>query len=372
MGSIRTDVLVAGAGPAGISAAIASSLKGLRTVVVDVRKPPIDKPCGEGLLLEAVAALRQLGVPLHGGTARPLGGISFEGGGCQAVALLPRCGAFGLRRTSLHDMLVERATEVGVQFLWGARVTGLTPSGLRVNGEEATCRWVVAADGANSAVRKWAGFEAPRRASSRFGFRRHFAVKPWSNRVELHWADTCQMFVTPTGQDEICIAALADDPRMRLENALKLFPTVGERVKGAAATSSELGAITALGRSKRVARGRVALIGDASFTLDGIAGQGMGLAFQQAIALADAFASRDATLARYEAAHRRITRMPWRVTRFMLEMARRPWLWRKVLRLFARRPDVFSQVMRVHTGEKPADEVRMREVFGLGWQVLRA
>lgn len=364
------DVLVAGAGPAGIAAAIAASLKGFRTVVADIRKPPIDKPCGEGLLPEAVGALRQLGIHLNSGIAYPLTGISFQDDNCRAVSTLPRGAAFGLRRTSLHNLLVERAEEVGVTFLWGARVSGLTASGAVVNGRELRYRWIVGADGQNSAVRKWAGFAAPKRVSSRFGFRRHFAIAPWSSVVEVHWADVCQMFVTPAARDEICVAVLSNDPRMRIENALPLFPQVEMRLEGAAPTSNQMGAITALGRSKSVVRGNAALIGDASFTVDGIAGQGMGLAFRQALHLADAFACGD--LGRYEAAHRKITTTPWCLTRLMLAMAQRPWLRRKALRLFARRPDLFSQVVSVHTGEKRAEELRVREVCGLGWQVLRA
>ena len=370
MGSSRTDVLVVGAGPAGIAAAIASSLKGFRTVVADIRKPPIDKPCGEGLLPEAVGALRALGVRVNAGTACPLAGISFEGDGCRATATLPKNGAFGLRRTVLHDLLVERAAGVGVAFLWGARVSGLHARGAVVNGEQLITRWVVGADGQSSSVRKWAGFEPKKQASSRFGFRRHFAIQPWTDVVEVHWADQAQMFVTPAGPDEVCVAVLADDPRMRLENALPLFPKVAQHIRNALPSSAELGATTVLGRSHKVMQGNVALIGDASFTVDGIAGQGMGLAFQQAVQLAESFARNEPSW--YEIAHRQITATPWRVTRLMLEMARRPWLRGKALRLFARRPDLFSQVVSVHTGEKAADELRVREVFDLGWQVLRA
>jgi menaquinone-9 beta-reductase len=370
LGTSRADVLVVGAGPAGIAAGIAASLKGFQVVVADLRKPPIDKACGEGLLPAAAAALCALGVRLNAGSAYALRGICFEGDGCRAVAEWLPGAAFGLRRTALHDLLVERALEVGVQFVWGVRVSGLSACGAVVNGQEFACRWVVGADGQNSAVRKWAGLGPMRRASSRLGFRRHFATAPWSDLVEVYWADECQLFVTPTADDEVCVAVLGGDSQTRVEKAIALFPEVEKRLKGARATSSELGAVTVLGRLKGNVRGNVALIGDASFTLDAISGQGVGLGLQQAIQLAEALASDD--LAEYEAAHRRITRMPWRLTRLILAMARRPWLRRKALRLFAARPDLFSQVVSVHTGEKRAEKLKVREVFGLGWQVLRA
>jgi menaquinone-9 beta-reductase len=366
----RADVLVVGAGPAGIASAIAASLKGLRVVVADLRKPPIDKPCGEGLLPEAVVALRALGIDLNAVTAYPVSGIRFEGDNLRATAVLPREAAYGLRRTTLHDLMVERALRLGVTFRWGVRISGLCSRGAVVDGEEFGCQWVIGADGHNSAVRKWAGFASARQASSRFGFRRHFAIQPWSDLVEVYWADPCQLFVTPIAPDEVCLAVLTRDSRMRIENAFALFPQVEKRLRGARPTSGELGAVTVLARSKNVMRGRVAVVGDASFALDAIAGQGMGLAFRQATHLAEALAGNE--LFRYEAEHRRITATAWRFTRLLLEMTQRPWLRRKALRLFARRPDLFSQMVSAHTREKPADELKVHEVFGLGWQFLRA
>jgi len=62
---MKSDVLVVGAGPAGLATAIAAAAKGLRVTVADARRPPINKPCGEGLLPEAVEALRGIGIELN-------------------------------------------------------------------------------------------------------------------------------------------------------------------------------------------------------------------------------------------------------------------------------------------------------------------
>ena len=73
----ETDVLVVGGGPAGLAAAIAARAKGFRVVVADCSRPPIDKPCGEGLMPDALAALSQLGIAVRSEDSFPFRGIRF-------------------------------------------------------------------------------------------------------------------------------------------------------------------------------------------------------------------------------------------------------------------------------------------------------
>ena len=117
-------------------------------------------------------------------------------------------------------------------------------------------------------------------------------------------------------------------------------------------------------------RGNVALIGDASCTIDGVAGQGLSLALQQAAPLAEALAS--GNLKTYETAHRKLTTMAVRMTRLMLLLDRSAWLRRKALRLFERKPQVFAKVISVHTGQSSPENFKACEVIDLGWQVLCA
>lgn len=367
---VPVDVLVVGGGPAGLATAIAASQKNLRVVLVDPRKPPIDKPCGEGLLPEAVAALERFGIDLHSSVAFPFEGFRFLDETSSAEARIPRGRAFGLRRTVLHRMLADRAAEAGVSLLWGARISRFGGGGACIDGQFVASKWLIGADGQNSSVRRLAGLDPSRPARRRFGFRQHFALAPWTNCVEVHWGDHAQMIVTPTGAGEICVSLFSNRSRLRMDRTLEHFPALGERLRGAQPLSSEAGSVTSSGAARGVVRGNVALVGDASCAVDAVSGQGLSLAFQQALALADALASGD--LASYESAHRRITRTPVRVTRLLLMMHKSAAIRRRALRLFAAKPALFEKMIAVHAGGASPAALDAAEIFNLGWRVLRA
>jgi menaquinone-9 beta-reductase len=366
---MHTDVLIIGGGPAGLATAIAARGKGLRVTLLDHRAFPIDKACGEGLLPEAVAALRALGVDLGSVEAHPFVGLRFLAENISAQANFPHGRALGMRRTVLHTMLVDRALESGVVILPQTKISGFERDAVCAGGERIAYRWLVGADGQHSAVRRFARLESRLRRRQRFGFRRHYAVAPWSPFVDVHWARRCQMVVTPTNSGEVCVGMFTGDPGLRIDAALSSsFPEIARRVSGARILSSEAGSMTSLGRARAVRRGNVALVGDASSTVDGIAGQGLSLAFRQALYLADALVAGD--LAGYQVAHRRLNRLPTRMTRLLLLMSASSALRRRAMRLFARRPAIFAGLVAAHINPSPDSTLRPAEVLDLGWSLL--
>src|SRR6267142_2454477 len=62
---LETEILVIGGGPAGLAAAIAARKKGFEVMVADGARPPSDKACGEGLMPNTLAAIRELGIEIH-------------------------------------------------------------------------------------------------------------------------------------------------------------------------------------------------------------------------------------------------------------------------------------------------------------------
>ena len=356
----KTDVFVVGGGPAGLAAAIAARQKGFNVAVADVARPPIDKACGEGLMPESIHALRDLGVTFESEQSFNFRGVRFVEGRTSVQANFPGTSGIGVRRTCLHRLLVDRASELGVSLLWGTRVTGLSKDGVLADGATLPCRWVIGADGQKSRVRSWAGLDRARHESIRYGFRRHYQMQPWTDHVEVHWGTSCQVYVTPVGPQEVSVALLSSDARVRLDGALPQFPELNRRLAGAAISSSERGAVTALRSLHDVVRGSIILVGDASGSVDAITGEGLCLSFRQALALADALSSGD--LNSYQAEHRRLSQGPILTSRMLLSLDRFPKLRRRVLHTLEAQPAVFAKLLAMHVGE-PA--ISSRQVLGL-------
>jgi len=178
------------------------------------------------------------------------------------------------------------------------------------------------------------------------------------------------MLTTPVAVDEVCVSVLSRDSRLRLRHALPQFSELAAKFRDATPLTKELGDTTSLTRLRAVTRGHVALVGDASGTVDAITGHGLSLAFQQSLALADAF--EHATLATYESAHRKIALMPAIMTRLMLLMDRNAWIRARALRLFEFNPRLFAKLLAIHSGDAPLSEVRMGEIAEFGWKLLMA
>lgn len=343
-------MFVVGGGPAGLVAAIAARRKGFSVTLADGAGPGIDKPCGEGLMPETRASLAELGIVLDPSAGYPFKGIRFLHGSKQVSAEFTSGCGVGIRRPVLHSMLVARAEECGVRLLWNTPVSCITSNSVEMGETSIQARWIVGADGSGSRVRKWAGLDAPARRKQRHARRRHYAVKPWSEYVEIYWAAGLQAYVTPIAPEEVCVMLVAENPAEAMfERALDALPGLKARLGDAALTSRERGAITAMHTLRHVARGNLALAGDASGAVDAITGEGLHLAFEQARELACAMEA--GNLGRYERAHRRLARHPARMGKLLLLLGRNSAIQRRTLHMLAAHPAMFRDLLRVSAGQ---------------------
>ncbi|HSU31349.1 MAG TPA: NAD(P)/FAD-dependent oxidoreductase [Bryobacteraceae bacterium] len=364
------QVCIVGGGPAGLAAAIALRLEGFPVTVADSAQPPVDKACGEGLMPDSVEALESLGVKIPKGTGYPVRGVAFINGQAMLTGDFSKNTARGLRRTALHELLVRRASDLGVQLLWNARGVRIDQDGLLVNGSRLTATVVVGADGQNSRVRRDGGLSAVRHAQRRYGFRRHYRIAPWSDYVQLYWGRDCQVYVTPIAENEVGVALISGSPHFRLDQALGEFPNLQRRLEAAERSSREMGSVTGSRVLRRVSRPGMALVGDASGTVDAITGEGMRISFQQAIALAKACKAGD--LFQYELAHRELRQRPNIMAAVMLLLARHDGFRRRAFSSLSERPEMFQRLLAVHIGESGFRKLLSWRLLPLGVTFLTA
>jgi flavin-dependent dehydrogenase len=332
------DLLVAGGGPIGLATAIHARLAGMSVAVVEPRAAPIDKACGEGLMPGAVARLRELGVAPPG---RAFHGIRYLAPTRTAEARFRTGPGLGVRRTDLQAALLSRAAELGVEQVRG-RVDDVVQEADQVHAAGLRARWLVAADGLHSPVRRVLGLDRISAAPSRYGQRRHYRVPAWTDLVEVHWSGSAEAYVTPVADDLVGVAALCGQGR-RFEDVLTEFPVLVERLGGGVALTEVRGAGPL--RQDVAARRchRVLLVGDAAGYVDALTGEGLATGLATAAAAVEALAT--GRPQDYEQAWRRATRRYRLLTGALLRASQSPTVRPHIVPAANRLPRLFAGIV---------------------------
>jgi len=316
-------VAVVGGGPVGLACAIEARMAGFGVMVIEPRVGVIDKACGEGLMPGAIPALARLGVSPRG---YPLRGVEYRDGRRSVQHRFAAGNALGVRRTTLHAALLARAQELGVDFV-ADRVDGIAQSADQVRlhaagGATLIGDWALAADGLHSNVARLLGLHLPTpRARRRYGLRKHFAIEPWSDLIEIHWTRLGEIYVTPTADGMVGLALLTRQG-IGFDDALAASPELADRVRGAEAVSELRGAGPFRQNTRARTSGRVLLVGDASGYVDALTGEGIRMGVAQARAAVAAVASGEA--GGYEKEWREVTRDFRRLTGALVGLAMSP------------------------------------------------
>ncbi len=161
------DVVVVGAGPAGVAASVELARAGRQVLLVDKSRFPRDKCCGDGLTTGALRQLQALGLEPHSlASWQPVDDVILHGPAGHDLCLpLPRGrGTFAavVPRLELDAALVELARAAGVDVAEGQACTGAEVGGDRITLEVGTmgavsARYAIGADGMWSPLRKHLG-----------------------------------------------------------------------------------------------------------------------------------------------------------------------------------------------------------------------
>ena len=310
------DLLVAGGGPAGLATALYGAAAGLQVAVVERRIGVLDKACGEGMMPHTVAHLGRLDITAEG---RPLRGISYVDGDRRVDAAFRAGVGRGVRRTVLHSALWLAAEAAGVKLVHG-ELGEVTQDAESVNAAGFRARYLAAADGLHSPIRKALGLSMPGVGPRRWGIRRHFEIAPWTDSVEVHWSRGAEAYVTPVADDCVGIAILSST-RGGFDRHFESFGELGDRISGHAHGQDRAAGPLRQRVRTRVA-GRALLVGDAAGYIDALTGEGVGLAFGAAELLVDCVL-RDRPY-EYDRRWRRLTRRYRMLTAALLQASARP------------------------------------------------
>ncbi len=325
------DVLVVGAGPAGIAAATHLHAAGREVLVVDKSVFPRDKCCGDGLTTLALRELEALG--LDPGTVADWRDVRSawlrSPHGLEIEVPLPDTGRYAAvaPRLALDLALVETARARGVEVRDGCGFRSLDTSDPEIAVAEVDVvgtvrsRYVVAADGMWSPVRKSVGATIEGYRGEWHAFRQYArnVSGPAADRL-LVWFEPDLLpgyawsFPLPGGRVNIGFGVLRDGGR-RVQDMASLWRDLVRRPHVAAALGPDAeleGRHTAWPIPARIddiplTVGRVLFVGDAAAATDVMTGEGIGQALLTGRLAAEAIGMGGAlqpalTADRYEAA----------------------------------------------------------------------
>nr|WP_272921093.1 FAD-dependent monooxygenase [Streptomyces sp. SID4917] len=308
-----TEVVIVGAGPAGLMLAYELALAGVETLVLEKLPRPIEQVKGGGIqprtaeLLESRGLLEPL---LRRATPRdPVGGhfaalpVPLDCTPWQTRHPVP----IAISQWEIEEVLEERAIAAGARVLRGTAVSGVesdndgvvvTADGVRVR---VRARYLVACDGGHSTVRKLLGLPFPGRPGTHQAVLADIRLSAVSSLVPqqighmstlMRQAGGYWAMLAPLGGDRYRFTfgradqadATGDAPITREEITDALRAVYGEEtILGAVDNSSRFTDATRQLEHYRV--GRVLFAGDAAHIHPPLGGQGLNLGIQDAINL---------------------------------------------------------------------------------------
>ena len=317
----RFDAVIVGAGPAGATTAQRLAREGFRIALVEEKRFPRFKPCGEFMSPECLAILDDLGVTgdLRGLGAREVRGIVLHGHGRRARGRFQDVGAarapydhgWAVRRETFDDVLLRSALATGgVELFEGVRVTSLLRgthgeiagiAGRGRDGEtiELRARLTVGADGLRSRVARELGVRRSVPWLDKLALTTRYANVGWGQSAEVHFFEGGYFACTAVEGGLVSLNLVLDRalfareglPRdAALDAWLARVPSIGDRISRGRRVDAVRGIGPLACRTRQQVFDGAALVGDACGYVDPVTGEGIYFALKGAEMLVESAA----------------------------------------------------------------------------------
>jgi geranylgeranyl reductase family protein len=307
METIKFDVVIAGAGPAGCAAAYMLSGKGLKIALVDKDTFPRDKICGDALGADVTKQFHLMSESLTDKLSQfqkkiPSNGVRFITPKLQSldITFSKPTGVFGggfvAKRIDFdHFFFSEIANLPDVTVFQNEKITSVINNpGKIILQSASTCfeaSFALAADGAQSLLNKKLAGNVVEKEHFCAGVRQYYSnVKNFhpENHIELHFYKEIlpgYLWVFPLANNQAnvglgMLSSVVSKKKMNLKTELarllQTVPTLKERFKEAVPLTEIQGFGLPLGSKKRTISGdRFLLLGDAAGLIDPFTGEGI-------------------------------------------------------------------------------------------------
>lgn len=304
------DAIVIGGGPAGSSAAISLAGRGMRVLVLEEKRMPRGKLCGEFITPECFPSLERLGVMerMLAAGARKITRVSLVVTSGKVVQTFiskmshDSTWAMSLSRARFDQILFERARQAGAECLEGVAVrrclfNGSSPSGVEAlsltqgNVVSFEAPLIIDASGRNS--RLMIGRReriAGRRGSRLYALKAHLkGVEGVDDQVELCFFPQGYggLSLVEDGLVNLCfivdertLKSAGGDPSRVIERSLMNNSLARERLRAAEVVGKWYSAGPLTFGRRRLARDGIIAIGDASGMIDPFTGTGIQIALR--------------------------------------------------------------------------------------------
>ena len=306
--SSNYDVIIAGGGPAGSSTAIHLAMRGARVLLIEQKKFPRAKLCGEFISPECAFHFQRLGVAAQmfaAGPATLTETVFYARSGARAVVPSSWFGsngvALGLSRAEMDERLLRRASGAGAQIIENASVSNLIVENERVRGvtvrhesAETSYRAAITVDAtgrARALSRHLVSRTKHPKRPPMIAFKAHLestVVEPGACEIYFYRGGYGGLSTIENGLSNLCFIASARDVRACDADADRVMREIVYQNRRARRTLEKARlhsnwmavSLEGFGRYRVAPAGGLLAVGDAASFIDPFTGSGMLMAME--------------------------------------------------------------------------------------------